>query len=677
MRNVMNKTIIIAAMLTVAVSFSGCEKKGEISESTHAVDTEVSLEENAQISETEPDRAPELLDGIYTAEFTTDSSMFRVSEACEGKGILTVENGKMTIHISLGSKNILNLYPGLAEDAKKEGAKLLLPTEDIVTYSDGITEEVYGFDVPVLALDREFDLALVGKKGTWYDHKVCVSNPVITEEHVQGKTTEISEDGIYSIEISFEGGSGKAEILSPVKVTVTDGKAMALIQWNSPNYDYMIVGKEKYFAINTEGNSVFEIPVQTFDETIHIIGNTVAMSKPHEVEYMLTFHTDTIKKWNDYENSSFDSRFLSDTEIEAKSNHESRTEDLGLIYKGSMKLQYAENFMVDYYEGGYTILTTTMDNEKFLIVPKGKNIPENLQKNIQNKEIVALQHPVDNIYLVASSAMDIFTELDALDAIRFSGQKEDSWYIEEAREAMAKGDILYAGKYNRPDYEMITSRNCTLAIENMMITHSPEVTEKLEDFGIPVMIDYSSYESHPFGRAEWVKFYGALLGKEEVAEMIFEKQETILERVKSDKKTDKTIAFFFITSNGLMQVRQSSDYIPKMIELAGGTYIFEDLGDSQTRHSTITMQVEEFYTGAKDADFLIYNSAIDGGVSSVKELLDKCSLLADFKAVKENNVWCTTNDMYQQPLSIGYLMEDIHTMLQGEKKAMHYLSHLE
>ena len=203
------------------------------------------------------------------------------------------------------------------------------------------------------------------------------------------------------------------------------------------------------------------------------------------------------------------------------------------------------------------------------------------------------------------------------------------------------------------------------------------LAEKLEDFGIPVMIDYSSYESHPFGRAEWVKFYGALLGKEEVAEMIFEKQETILERVKSDKKTDKTIAFFFITSNGLMQVRQSSDYIPKMIELAGGTYIFEDLGDSQTRHSTITMQVEEFYTGAKDADFLIYNSAIDGGVSSVKELLDKCSLLADFKAVKENNVWCTTNDMYQQPLSIGYLMEDIHTMLQGEKKAMHYLSHLE
>ena len=122
-----------------------------------------------------------LEDGVYSADFNTDSSMFHVSEACDGKGVLTVEDGSMTIHVSLASKNILNLYPGLAEDARKEGAELLEPTVDTVTYEDGISEEVYGFDVPVPALDEKFDLALVGTKGTWYDHKVMVSNPKKTE----------------------------------------------------------------------------------------------------------------------------------------------------------------------------------------------------------------------------------------------------------------------------------------------------------------------------------------------------------------------------------------------------------------------------------------------------------------------------------------------------------------
>ncbi|MCM1144620.1 MAG: ABC transporter substrate-binding protein [Blautia sp.] len=267
----------------------------------------------------------------------------------------------------------------------------------------------------------------------------------------------------------------------------------------------------------------------------------------------------------------------------------------------------------------------------------------------------------------------MFSELDGLDAIAFSGQKEDGWYIEAAVQAMAQGRILYAGKYNKPDYELLVSGNCKLAIENRMISHAPEVVEKMADFDIPVMTDYSSYESHPLGRVEWVKFYGALLGKEEEAEKIFTRQTEILEKVSVDEKTDKTVAFFFITANGLAQVRQSSDYVPKMIELAGGNYIFKQIGDSETKRSTINMQIEEFYAGAKDADFLIYNSSIDGGVASLKELLDKCGLLRDFKAVKEGNVWCTTNDMYQQSLSIGYLIEDMHEMLQGKKNKMHYL----
>lgn len=210
-----------------------------------------------------------------------------------------------------------------------------------------------------------------------------------------------------------------------------------------------------------------------------------------------------------------------------------------------------------------------------------------------------------------------------------------------------------------------------------MITHSPEVVEMLENFGIPVMVEYSSYESHPLGRVEWVKFFGALVGKEAEAEKVFDEQVDIFKKVTSGEKTGKTVAFFYITSNGLVQVRQSTDYIPKIIEIAGGRYIFDDLGDEELKRSTVNMQVEEFYAGAKDADFLIYNSSIDGGVTSVAELLDKCPALADFRAVQEGNVWCTTNDMYQQSMSIGYLMQDIHRMLLGEDEGeMKYLFRL-
>jgi iron complex transport system substrate-binding protein len=344
-----------------------------------------------------------------------------------------------------------------------------------------------------------------------------------------------------------------------------------------------------------------------------------------------------------------------------------------LVYDKSMELKYAQNFTVDYYEGGYTMLTTLIDGQKLLIVPEGKDTPNDL-----DGDIIVLQRPINDIYLVASGVMDMFSELDGLDTITFSGQKEENWYIESAREAMSKGDIIYAGKYNKPDYELIVSKGCSLVIENRMITHSPEVVEKLNSFGIPVIIEYSSYESHPFGRVEWVKFFGALLGKEDEAERIFDKQTAILDDIEVDTVTDKTVAFFYVTSNGLIQVRQSSDYVPKMIELAGGKYIFENLGDTDTKKSTINMQIEEFYNGAKDADYLIYNSSIDGGVSTISELIEKCGVLADFKAVQSGNVWCTTNDMYQQSLSVGYMIEDISNMLFGKNEEdMHYLFRLE
>ncbi len=339
---------------------------------------------------------------------------------------------------------------------------------------------------------------------------------------------------------------------------------------------------------------------------------------------------------------------------------------------GQLQLAYAENFSVDYYDGGYNLLTTK-DGIQILTVPEGKKAPDNLDESI-----IVLQQPVNNIYLVSSAVMDMFRELNALDTIGFSAQKAENWYIDEAKAAMENGDILYAGKYSSPDYELLVSKKCTLAIENSMVLHSPEVKEMLEDFDIPVMIEYSSYETHPLGRVEWIKFFGALTGKEDAAEKAFKKQTEIVDHVTVQEKTDKTVAFFYVTSNGLVQVRQSNDYIPKMIELAGGRYIFENLGADDSKRSTMNMQVEEFYNGAKDADYLIYNSTVDGGVQSVDELIEKCPVLADFKAVQNGNVWCTQKDVYQQSMSIGFLIEDIHNMLQGaDDTKMNYLYRLD
>ena len=237
---------------------------------------------------------PALADGVYTADFDTDSSMFHANEACNGKGTLTVQDGEMTIHVSLVSKTILNLFPGLAEDAQKDGAVLLQPTTDTVTYSDGLSEEVYGFDIPVPALDTEFDLALIGKKGVWYDHKVSVANPEPLEP--AGKTAQDLglADGSYTAEVAFSGGSGKSHIESPVTLTVKDGAVTAAVVWSSSKYDYMIVDGERCDVLTTEPGSTFEIPVAAFDTDLTVIGDTTAMSTPHEIEYTLNFASATL-----------------------------------------------------------------------------------------------------------------------------------------------------------------------------------------------------------------------------------------------------------------------------------------------------------------------------------------------------------------------------------------------
>lgn len=343
-----------------------------------------------------------------------------------------------------------------------------------------------------------------------------------------------------------------------------------------------------------------------------------------------------------------------------------------LEYEDSMELLYAEKFSVDYYTGGFSLVTVN-GSERYLVVPEGKESPGDLAE-----DITVLYQPLDRIYLVASAVMDMFISMDSLDVIRFTGTKAASWYLEEAREAVETGDILYAGNYSAPDYEQILAEGCDLAIENTMVYHTPEVKEQLEKFGIPVMVDYSSYETEPLGRTEWVKLYGLLAGREEEAAGAFAGQQEAFASIGDAEDTEKTVAFFYITSSGEVNVRKASDYLPKMIELAGGRYVFSDLGaEDDTASSTVSLQMEEFYAAAREADYLIYNSTIDGELSSAEELFGKSELLENFKAVREGNVYCTTRDLYQSSMELGTMIADIHGMLNGEEDGLTYLYRLD
>ena len=335
-----------------------------------------------------------------------------------------------------------------------------------------------------------------------------------------------------------------------------------------------------------------------------------------------------------------------------------------------MELSYAQQFTVDYYEGGYKLITID-ESGRYLVVPEGGEAPEGLPE-----DVTVLYQPLDRIYLVATSAMDLFRSLDAVDAIRLSGTDADGWEIPEARQALESGEMLYAGKYNAPDYELILSEGCDLAVESTMIYHNPEVKEQLEELGIPVLVERSSYEGDPLGRMEWLKLYGVLLDKEAEADALYQAQLENLSGVLEQEGTGKTVAFFYITSNGTANVRKSGDYVAKMIRMAGGEYIFRDLGEGDSALSTVNLQMETFYAAAKDADVLIYNSTIDGELHTLEELLSKSALLADFKAVQEGNVWCTGQNLFQSTMGLGDMILDIHTILTRETVAEEELTYL-
>ena len=335
-----------------------------------------------------------------------------------------------------------------------------------------------------------------------------------------------------------------------------------------------------------------------------------------------------------------------------------------------LELQYAQQFSVDCFPDGSALLTIA-GTDRFLIVPEGCEPPDGL-----DSDVVILRQPIRNIYLASSSAADLFLQLDALDDLRLTSTTAANWRLPEMQEAVETGQILYTGKYSAPDFEQILSEGCGLVIENTMIYRSPEIKEKLEDLGLPVLVEHSSYESHPLGRVEWIKVYGLLVGKSDEADRFFDRQVQTLSALNELEETGQTVAFFHINSAGAAVVRKPGDYVSKMIELAGGQYVFSALDSEDNALSTVNMQMETFYAEAKDADILIYNSTIDGEIDTLEQLLEKSSLLADFKAVQNGNVWCTEQNMFQQTSAAAGMISDINAILTGEADALDQLTFL-
>ena len=340
----------------------------------------------------------------------------------------------------------------------------------------------------------------------------------------------------------------------------------------------------------------------------------------------------------------------------------------GLTFEAETELEYAQCFRLYRYEGGYTLITIENGGD-FLVVPEDGQIPGGLDDGI-----TVLRQPLDRIYLAATSAMSLFDAVDALDHIRLTGTRASGWYIDAAVEALNSGAMLFSGKYSEPDYELMIGEDCNLAIESTMIYHTPKVKEMIEDLGIPVLVDRSSYEPHPLGRTEWIKLYAVLVDKEDEAAAFFDRQASVIRELENFENTGKTVAFFAVNSDGSVVIRKPSDYIPKMIALAGGRYAFEDFVTDQAATS-ISITMEDFYAKAVDADVLIYNASIAAPITTVDELLALNELFADFKGVQEGNVWCTGKSFYQATDIVGQMIRDIHLALtDGDESQMTFLT---
>lgn len=468
---------------------------------------------------------------------------------------------------------------------------------------------------------------------------------------------------------------------------------------------------------------------------LEMIADTTAMSTPHEIEYTIRFDLDSMTEvepswqigeavpgmWGDsasgntqesqasgIHSTNADDRAVSTSASASDSEGGLVThpEDVSsqLTYSHSLTLDYAKEFAVDYYENDYVLLSVS-DGAQYLVVPEGEKVPDDL-----DADVVVLRRPFAHIYMAASAVMDLFDAMGALDTIDFTSTKADSWYLPNVATAMEAGEISYVGKYSEPDYEMLLAAGASIAVESTMILHAPEVEEKFNSLGIPVITDHSSYEDHPLGRTEWVKFYGAMLGKDDEALAAFDAQKEAVETVeasvaaarnrqaadaetdtdpinggkKSDEAADavesgeQTAVIFYVSSStGALYIRRPGDYVSKMVELAGGAYLFDELTEGDS--SSVELQFEEFYAGAKDADVLIYNATLGGDLTFVEELISKNTLFADFKAVKDGNVWITNLNFYQSTMSHGEMIADLYAIFSGsaEDEELTYFRRLE
>ena len=502
-------------------------------------------------------------------------------------------------------------------------------------------------------------------------------------------------DGTYIPDsFSFSGGTGRLTITCE-EVTVTDGKAVAELIFSSGNIAYVRSGDETFYpAEQTQKSSTYEIPVE-INTDYPIIACTTAMSQPHEIEYIICIEAGTGQGINidvskpdiaiegsgavvmpeDEQDGAFE-ELKSEEDIISEENtaagQRGENEEIpvieGLEYEGRMDFSYLNCADVYYYKGGYKLIRV-YDSADYLIITDNAAVPEGI-----SSDTVIIRTP-HNIYMAATGAMALFNAIGGLSSIRFSSVTADNWYVEDAANAMENGDIVYAGKYSAPDFELLVASGCDLAVESTMILHTPKIQEMLEMLGIPVFIDRSSYETHPLGRTEWVKIYGAILDLEDEADAFFKGQAGVLEELADMENTGKTVAFFYINTDGSVVVRRPSDSVPQMIRLAGGKYAMEDsevLQDS--KRSSISITMEEFYAGAVDADYLIYNASIASPVYSIEDLLDKSPLFADFRAVKEGNVWCADKYLYQATDIVGQLIMDFYHMLSdGDESRMTFL----
>ena len=473
-------------------------------------------------------------------------------------------------------------------------------------------------------------------------------------------SSESVKDGEYSLNASLIGGSGKATIKSPAKAEAINGVITVLIEWSSPNYDYMIVDGQKYLPINTDGNSVFSIPIKSLDCSISVIADTVAMSKPHEIEYDISFSLAGDTNENvQHKPQNENNKKEVDSDVTEWTMRHSVTDEL--------ELKYANEYSVKTYDNKYCVLEIN-ETDYYLIMDDMDNVPSDLPDGFN-----IITKPVDKIYIVSTASFDYFSSLNALDNVLFTSFKKEDVDDDELLSYMNAGKIKYAGKYSAPDYETIISDGCNLVIENTMILHAPDVLNQFKNLGVNTLVDYSSHESNPLGRMEWIKLYGLLTNKTEEAERIFSEKEEML--IKPFEKTGKKVAYFYITNNGGVVIRKNQDYISKIIEMAGGTYIYNGL-DKYDGTGTMTVQKEAFFESVTDCDYLIYNSTIDGGVESVDELISKCEILKNTKAYRDGNIYCTSKNVYQSVMQLPEIISDINSAL-TDRNDLVYLNKLE